>query len=136
MPVLRTYNIFITHSWKYDDDYVRLVNLINAAPFFSWKNYSVPWNDPLAGGSKQKLANEIDGQIRLASILLVISGMYVTYGEWIQFEIDLADKYNKPIVGIRPWGNTNIPFAVGRSAVEIVGWNTDSIIGAIRRNAI
>jgi hypothetical protein len=131
----RTYNIFITHSWKYDDDYVRLVDLINSDPYFSWKNYSVPWDDPLSGGSKQKLADEIDGQIRLATVLLVISGMYVTYGEWIQFEIDLADKYNKPIIGVMPWGSTNTPYAVTRSAAEIVRWNTSSIIDAIRRNA-
>jgi hypothetical protein len=136
MPILRTYNIFISHSWSYSDDYVRLVNLINSAPNFSWKNYSVSLDDPLAGGSKKKLAYEIDKQIRLASVVLVISGMYVTYREWIQFEIDLSDKYNKRIIGIQPWGSVNTPAAVTRSAVEVVGWNTSSIIDSIRRNAI
>lgn len=131
---MRTYNVFITHSWKYNEDYVRLVALLNSAPYFLWKNYSVPFDDPLSGGSKEKLAAEIDGQIRLASVLLVISGMYVSYGEWIKFEIDLADKYEKPIVGIQPWGSTNTPSAVRESAAEIVGWNTSSIVDAIKRN--
>lgn len=136
MPGLRTYNIFISHSWSYSDDYVRLVDLINSAPNFSWKNYSVSLDDPLAGGSKKKLADEIDKQIRLASVVLVISGMYVSYREWIQFEIDLSDQYNKPIIGVQPWGSVNTPAAVTRSAVEVVGWNTNSIIGSIRKNAI
>ena|SRR6266404_5322311 len=133
---MRTYNIFISHSWSYDADYRRLVTLLRAAPYFDWKNYSVSLDDPLAGGSEEKLAAEIDRQIRLASVVLVISGIYVTYRKWIQFEIDLADKYEKPIIGIRPWGNINTPAAVTRSAVEIVGWNTSTIVDAIKRDAI
>jgi hypothetical protein len=136
MSAHRTYNIFISHSWSYDSDYVRLVSLLQNAPYFSWKNYSVSQDDPLAGGSKKKLAEEISRQMRLASIVLVISGIYVTYREWIQFEIDLADKFEKPIVGIQPWGSTNTPATITRSAVEIVNWNTNSIIDAIRRNAL
>ena len=133
---MRTYNIFISHSWSYNEDYERLVKMLDNAPYFSWKNYSVPFDDPLAGGSKQKLAAEIESQIRLASVVLVISGMYVSYREWIQFEIDVSDKYNKPLIGIQPWGSTNTPYAVSRSAVAIVGWNTSSIIDAIKLNAI
>lgn len=136
MPALRTYNIFISHSWSYDSDYVRLVALLHSSHYFLWKNYSVSRDDPLAGGSRKKLAEEIDKQIRLASVVLVISGIYVTYREWIQFEIDLSDKYNKPIIGIQPWGSMNVPEAVRRSAVALVGWNTSSIVDAIRRNAI
>ena len=136
MPDLRTYNIFISHAWSYDSDYVRLVDLLRNAPYFTWKNYSVSCDNPLAGGSNKKLAEEIDRQIRLASVVLVISGIYVTHREWIQFEIDLADKYNKPIIGIQPWGSTNTPAAITRSAVEIVNWNTNSIVDAIRRNAL
>lgn len=133
---MRTYNIFISHSWSYNEEYDRLVKLLDNAPDLSWKNYSVPFDDPLAGGSKQKLAAEIESQIRLASIVLVISGMYVSYREWIQFEIDVSDKYNKPLIGIQPWGSTNTPSAVTRSAVAIVGWNTSSIIDAIKLHAI
>ncbi len=136
MADLRTYNLFISHCWSYDDEYVRLVKLLKNDPLFSWKNYSVSADNPLAGGSNQKLAAEIDKQIRLASVVLVISGIYVSHREWIQFEIDLADKYQKPIIGIQPWGSTNTPVAVTRSAIEIVGWNTSSIVDAIRKNAI
>jgi hypothetical protein len=133
---MRTYNLFISHSWSYNEEYERLVKLLNSSPDLQWKNYSVPFNDPLAGGSRTKLASEIESQIRLASVVLVISGMYVTYREWIQFEIDVSDKFNKPIVGIQPWGSVNTPFAVTRSAAEIVGWNSSSIVDAIKRNAI
>lgn len=41
----------------------------------------------------------------------------------------------KPIIGIRPWGNANISQVVQDSAGEIVGWNTESIVSAIRRHS-
>ena len=125
------YNLFISHCWSYDDEYVRLVKLLNNAPDFDWKNYSVSFDNPLTGGSKKRLAEEIDRQIRLASAVLVISGIYVSHREWIQFEINLADEYNKPIVGIVPQGNINVPAAVRRSAWEIVNWSTNSIVDSI-----
>lgn len=131
MSLRSEYNLFISHCWSYDDEYLRLINLLNNAPEFYWKNYSVSIDNPLAGGSKTKLAAEIDGQIRLASAVLVISGIYVSHREWIQFEINLADKYNKPIVGIVPRGNVNIPAAISRSAWSIVNWSTRSIVSAI-----
>lgn len=134
MTIRKEYNLFISHCWSYDKDYIRLCNLLNNVYDFQWKNYSVSEDDPLAGGSRKKLAEEIDRQIRLASAVLVISGIYVSYREWIQFEIDLADKYNKPIVGLVPRGNSNIPIAVRNSAWQIVNWSTVSIIDAIVRN--
>ena len=136
MPALRTYNLFISHAWKYSEDYDRLVDLLNRASNFKWKNYSVSVDNPLSGGSKKKLAEEIIKQIRLASAVLIISGMYVSYREWIKFEIDYADKFDKPIIGIQPWGSSKVPFQVGRSAWEIVGWNTQSIVNAVRKNAL
>lgn len=37
-----TYNLFISHSWAYSDAYKRLVALLDAKPYFSYRNYSVP----------------------------------------------------------------------------------------------
>ena len=59
--------------------------------------------------------------------------MYTSYREWMQYEIDESVRMGKPILGIRPWGNTMVPTYVSWYANEIVGWNTDSIVSAIRR---
>lgn len=136
MPPLKNYNLFISHGWYYNDDYKRLVELLNNARNFKWRNYSVPEDDPLAGGSRKKLAREIDNQIRLTNAVLVISRIYVAHRTWIKFEIDLADYYNKPIIGIQPRGSINIPTMLQRPDVEIVKWNAKSIVNSIRRNAI
>ena len=75
-------------------------------------------------------------QIRPVNCVLIISGMYVAYSYWIQAEIDFANLIDKPIIGIKPWGSEQIPLAVQEAAIEMVGWNTSTNIGAIRDNAL
>ena len=62
--------------------------------------------------------------------------MYVKYRKWIQEELNIAQEYNKPIVGIKRWGQEKTPIEVEKVANEMVGWNTDSIVNAIRRYSI
>jgi len=140
MPKLKTYGIFISHAWRHSDDYDRLVNLLKKAQRFKWSNYSDsrhnPVIDPDTDVGRGKMTKELDEQIRPVNCVIVISGMYVAYGYWIQTEIDIASRYKKPIIGIRPRGQERTPKAVQNAAVEIVGWNTDSIVSAIRRYAL
>lgn len=48
MPNLKTYDLFISHAWKYGDDYDRLVALLDSALYFSYRNYSAPKDKPIA----------------------------------------------------------------------------------------
>lgn len=130
MPLLTTYRIFISHAWEYNEDYYRLINYLDAAPNFQYANYSVPEHDPVIGGNQ--LAENLRNQIRPVQVVLILAGMYVAHSGWLQFEIDFAASLVKPIIGIRPWGAERIPQAVQNAAVEIVGWNTASIVAAIR----
>lgn len=128
MPFLREYSVFICHAWDYHEDYYRLVEFLNAAPNFQWVNLSVPKHDPLAGDLERELRN----QMREADVFLVLAGMYVPRREWIDFEMNFARRIGRPIIGIRPWSSTTIPVAVQVAAKQIVGWNTASIVSAIR----
>jgi hypothetical protein len=136
MPPLKTYDLFISHAWQYDDDYYRLVEFLREARWFNWRNYSVPQHDPLNTRTNKDLAEELQQQIRPVNAVLIISGMYVTYREWIQYEIEVAQYYRKPIIGIRPWGAERIPVQVQQAAITMVGWNTNSIVSAIRTYSI
>lgn len=42
MPELKTYDLFISHAWKYGDEYCNLIYLLDKAPCFSYRNYSPP----------------------------------------------------------------------------------------------
>jgi len=96
------YNIFISHAWDYNDEYYRLEELLNDADGFEWKNYSVPEHDEIDSTSDEELEEALRNQIRPTNVVLITSGMYVAYREWIQKEIDIALEMNKPIIGIMP----------------------------------
>jgi len=134
MPILRTYNVFISHAWNYNEDYYRLEQFLNGAPNFSWNNLSVPEHDPIL--NSEQLTSQLNNQMRPANVFLILAGMYVAHSEWIQYEINFARRIGRPIVGIRPWGAVNMPQAVQNAANEVVGWNTDSIVSAIRYHAL
>jgi hypothetical protein len=134
MPQLRDYKVFISHAWDYNDDYFRCVEFLNAAQNFSWTNLSVPEHDPVL--DSEKLAAELHNQMRPANVFLILSGMYVAHSDWIQYEINFARRIGRPVIGIKPWGNTALPLIVQNGADEIVGWNSVSIVEAIRRHAL
>lgn len=54
----------------------------------------------------------------------------------MQFELDYAKQKNKPIVAIKPRGNVIMPTEITDVADEVVNWNTDSIVTAIRNNSL
>lgn len=136
MPYLREYNLFISHPWTKDDEYSRLEQMLDNYSFFKYKNYSVPKTDPLDVKTDKKLEEALERQIRPASIVLVLAGMYYNHRRWIQKEIEIAKKYNKPIVAIRPWSQKNVPLDVILESKDIVGWNTSSIVDAIRKYSL
>ncbi len=135
---MSTYNIFISHAWKYTEHYNKVVQWLNEAQadgLLTWKNYSVPEHDPLIDPDttvgKTKLKNMLKEQIRPASKVLILSGMYAAHSDWIEFEIDTSVDYNKYIIGIKPWGQERIPTKVSNNADDMVGWNKSSVINAI-----
>ncbi|WP_126173973.1 TIR domain-containing protein [Altericroceibacterium xinjiangense] len=132
MPTLHTYRLFISHAWRYSEHYQRVVAFLDAANNFSYSNYSVPESNKFDQMSNAGLQEEIRDQIRPVQCVVVTSGMYVAHSEWIQFEIDFAKQLGKPIVGIKPWGSVNTPKAISDAADEIVGWNANTIVSAIR----
>lgn len=136
MPALKTYDLFISHAWKYNDEYYRLENFLNGAPNFKWRNYSVPQHDPAIVNSARALQEALIRQVRPVNCVLVLSGMYANHREWIQAEISYAQSLDKPIIGIRPWGQQRVPVDVQNAVHAMVGWNTQSIVSAIRQYAI
>lgn len=133
MPYLHNYRLFISHAWKYSEGYNRAVRFLNDARHFVWTNYSVPESKAFEGLSNAQLGEQLKSQIRPTQCVVILGGMYVSHSAWIQYEIDFAKTIGKPILGIRPWGAVRMPTAVQNAANEIVAWNSESIVAAIRR---
>ena len=138
MPTLNTYNLFISHSWTYSNAYDGLENLLHNANYFNYKNYSIPKDDPIHTSSGIILRNAIEERIKHCNCVIVLAGVYSTYSKWINIEIDIAKNsftYSKPIIAIQPWGAERTSSIVKDAADRIVGWNTSSIVSAIRELA-
>jgi MTH538 TIR-like domain (DUF1863). len=116
--------------------YERLLNLLNQDTNFSYKNYSVPRNDPIHNAvNQQQLKDAIKNQMSYASCVLVLAGVYSTYSKWINIEIDLAKNgfsTPKKIIAIQPWGAERTSSTVKDAADMIVNWQSSSIIQAIK----
>lgn len=127
------YNLFISHSWTYSDQYQRLINLLDSKYGFNYRNYSVPNDDPIHNaGSDYLLRQAIERQMKPASCAIILAGVYSTYSKWINIEIELARKMGKKIIAVEPWGSERTSAVVKNAADEIVRWNSDSIVRAIR----
>lgn len=127
------YNLFISHSWAYSDAYDKLVRMLDSKPYFEYKNYSVPKNDPIHNAPYDyQLKEAIRNQMQHASYVLILAGVYSTYSKWINIEIELARSLNKKIIAIEPWGSERTSTVVKNAANQVVKWNTDSIVKAIR----
>lgn len=130
------YNIFISHSWSYSDAYDKLLSLLDDASYFSYKDYSVPKDDPLriynATYYRSELRNKIKKQMAYCSVVLILAGVYASYSDSINMEISVAQELGKPIIAIEPWGSEKTSTIVKNTATYIAKWNTSSIVSAIK----
>jgi len=136
---MRTYNIFISHSWSYKNNYDSLIDKFNESAYFYFKDYSVPKDDPVHNAPTDwQLEEAIENKMRPCSVILILAGKYATFSKWIKKEIKIANKLNKPIIAIEPWGAQQTSQIVKESANDyaIVKWNSSSIVQAIKEHSL
>jgi len=130
------YNIFISHSWAHGDAYDKLIGLLDKRLYFSYRDYSIPKDDPVhTNGTDKQLYEAIKNKIQLTHVVIIMAGVYSTYSKWINKEIDIAqDAFSvpTPILAVEPWASDKTSQVVKNAADKIVGWNTDSIVSGIR----
>ena len=114
--------------------------MLNGKSLFRYRNYSAPKEKPLALNNSKAPKTEVkaalDRKIKPVNAVLVLSGMYYNHREWMQYEIEKSVELGKPIIAIKPPGNSIIPKEIQETANAIVGWNTESIVDAIRRYSL
>lgn len=130
---VRTYNLFVSHSWAHSDSYEKLIGLLEKRNYFDFKDYSVPKDDPIhTNGTDKQLNQAILQKMRPCSAVLILAGVYASYSKWIAKEIDIANQLEKPVIAIEPWASEKTSQVVKDNAERIVGWNTNSVVDAIR----
>lgn len=129
------YRIFISHSWAYSEAYDKVEDFLREKniPFY---NHSVLKDDPVhTNGTDKELYEKIDAKVKGCSCVIILAGVYASYGKWINKEIEIAKKYDKPIIAVEPWGAERTSKVVKDPATIIVGWNATSVASAVRNYA-
>lgn len=128
-----TYPLFISHCWDYNNEYNTVENWIDESDI-NWKNMSIPEHDPKDTTSDEELEEKIENNIKNSSLFIILAGMYVAQQNrtWINKEIDIANKYNKKILAIKPWGHERVPIRIQEVADSIVNWQSSSVVNGIK----
>ncbi|MGP1611394.1 TIR domain-containing protein [Porphyromonas gingivalis] len=130
------YRIFISHSWAYSEAYDKVEEFLRNEGV-SFYNHSVPKDDPVhTNGTDKELYDKIEAKVRGCSCVIILAGVYATYSKWINKEIEIAKKYNKPIIAVEPFASEKTSKVVRDAATVIVGWRASSIANAVRIYAL
>lgn len=132
---LRAYKLFVSHAWHRDDEYWRIVDMLDSAPHFRWENLSVPGHDPFDSNESNVLAPGLRKQIRECCAFIACCGMWVPHSDWILFEIQFARRIGRPIIAVPPWRQVNLPSAIAPYA-DAIASRQDSLVNAVRRFAL
>lgn len=130
--------VFISHSWTYSQHYDKLAEWIFEMPWelgqdpVSFYDVSVPKDNPIHNApNADALRSAIYERIQFAHVVVIPTGMYASYSEWIQKEIEGARLYGKPILAVNPWAQEKKSAVVTEAANKLVGWSANSVINGI-----
>jgi hypothetical protein len=133
----RMYDLFITHAWRYHEDWTRAGELFDRFLGSSWRNFSVPWYDP-ALDPNTEVGNRLvyrwlEQQIVPTCGVVLLSSVYDNKSarKWVVLEVELARKYQKRIVGLPHFGaDAMSPEAAHLVDVQCL-WDAKQIIEAL-----
>lgn len=134
MDAVRTYDIFISHAWRYHDDWTNLSNLLDSCKGLKWRNFSVPWYDPALDPNTELGAKAvrswIDGQIRPVMGMVLLDSVYAVKStrKWLELEVELARTYAKPVVALPARNADGVAAEVAALSDAVVTWEPIAII--------
>ena len=132
------YDIFITHAWRYHDDWIRLSSLFDAEKSIKWRNFSVPWYDPALDPNTElgarTIRSWIDGQIRPVVGTVLLDGVYAVKStrKWLELEVELSRTHAKPVVALPAHGTTTISSEAKALADAVVEWDALQIVKVLQ----
>lgn len=132
-----TYDIFITHAWRYHEDWTRVGELLDDCSGLNWRNFSVPWHDPAMDPNSEVggrfIRNWLESQIVPAAGVLLLNSVYATNSarHWITLEIEMARRHGKPVIALPSFGEADVLPEVRALADSVAQWDGVAIIGAI-----
>jgi hypothetical protein len=133
----QVFDLFITHAWRYHDDWTRMSELLDEHLQGSWRNFSVPWYDPALDPNtplgKELIHEWLEQQIIPAGGVILLSSVFENKSarKWVELEVTIARTHGKPIVGVPPFGQQNLSAEAATWIDRACGWDAKEIISAL-----
>lgn len=125
--------VFVAHVFGESDDYLRIFEYLESNEHFFYINCSEPDRMPSAGTDAVK--KELKRQIEAAEAVMLPASLYLEKTDWARYQIKCAKDAGRPIVAVRPFGETGMPSQVTAVADECVAWNNREMADALKRVA-
>ncbi|CQJ33003.1 TPA: TIR domain-containing protein [Yersinia enterocolitica] len=124
----KNYTVFVSHSWDYDKQLSNLKSLIEKNSTITIDYSEVTVDAPIDSEDSAYIRRVLKNRITSSDVFLVMAGMYTSYSDWMQWEIETAKKNSIPIIAVKPRGAERIPLIIQNNADVIVGWNSSTIV--------
>ena len=134
-----TYDLFITHAWRYHDDWTRLGDLLDRTPDLSWRNFSVPWYDPAVDPNTETgtrfVRKWLESQISPVAAVIFLGGVYAAKSarRWLELEVEMARRRSKPVIALPMFGEVQFPSDARALVDDVVAWDGREVIAAVDR---
>ena len=117
----KIYNLIITNGIDSNNEYGQFIEKLFSKVEFLWKE-SISGSYARAGDAFYQKVDRI----------ILLAGLYNNNKELFDVLLNAAEKYEIPIVLVRPLGLEEVPEKLEEKAATIVGWNANCIIDSIK----
>ena len=117
----KIYNLIISNGTDMKNEYGQFTEKLFSKVDFLWKE-SISGDFSRAGESFYSKVDRI----------ILLAGLYKENKETFESLLDASEKYDIPIVLVRPLGLEEVPEILEEKAATIVGWNANCIIDSIK----
>jgi hypothetical protein len=137
MDTTKKYDIFVTHAWRFHEDWTKFSELMDKIPGVAWRNFSLPWHDPAMSPNTEVggrfIRSFLEGQIIPVHVVVLLAGVYEIRSarRWVDMEVEMARKHSKPIIGIPAINKETVPDEVSALCDASSGWDGARLIATI-----
>ncbi len=117
----KIYNLIISNGFDKNNEYGQFTQKLYSKVDFLWKES--------ISGSYEHASEEFYKKV---DRIILLAGLYNDNKNLFEHLLNAAEKYNIPIVLVRPLGVEEVPEKLEAKAATIVGWNANCIIDSIK----
>ena len=117
----KIYNLIISNGTDLKNEYGQFTEKLYSKVDFLWK-------ESISGSYEHASENFYSKVDRI----ILLAGLYKDNKELFTHLVNASDKYDIPIVLVRPQGLEEVPLELEEKASTIVGWNANCIIDSIK----